>query len=405
VKIKVHRAVRFLDSAEPIPTRVNAYIAEGFSALCVIDLRTAEGAGAAMRYVGDHSLPICIIPGATVTLDTGVCCAVYGAVDRVVVPSGLSFDALKAFVQPHGGFVELYPVMPHIVEIEVDRLDSDEVKRSLASMKTSETPLPSEPNTSKKRVDIIIPVHNQLSYLKNCMDALRQNTASFNLIVVNDGSDRDTKRWLRKERRIDKLIEHKTPLGFGRSCNEGLRATVTSQICLLNSDTIVTPHWMSVMEGVLQQGFDIVGPTTSHSSGEQCDHSMASKRHSMDLDELYSIGETRARLFGLAYMETPVFGFCMMFTRRVIERIGGFDWHRYADGYYEDTDFVWRAQQADFRSAWAKGAYVHHYGATSFVERIGWPKINELSARNKLVYKERQNHPDDLYFAFEEGKK
>lgn len=249
----------------------------------------------------------------------------------------------------------------------------------------------------RRAVDIIIPVHNQLPYLKKCLDSIRLHTDHFGLIAVDDGSEPEVGRWM-AEQEFDSIIRHEQPMGFSRSCNAGIAVSKAPYVCLLNSDTVVAPHWLSVMLSVAALGFDIVGPTTCHSSGIQCDHSIAPKRHDMGASEIFRLGDDRLREHLTAFKETEVYGFCLLVSRRVVERIGGFDWVRYRDGYYEDTDYVWRAQQAGFASAWAKGSYVHHFGCMSFTDRIGMEKVKALSDRNNAIFEKRKKQTRDLYF-------
>lgn len=246
-------------------------------------------------------------------------------------------------------------------------------------------------------LDIVIPVHNQHQYLAKCIASIRANVRKCNIILVDDASDKPTKRWLRKHK-PGTIIRHVRAKGFGRSCNVGIAKSVSPWVLVLNSDTIIAPHSISVMMSVGSLGFGIVGPTTSDSNGIQCDHTIAPKRHDMSFKEVFAIGEERVRRHLAEYAEADVFGFCMLISREVIDEIGGFDWVRYSDGYYEDWDYVWRARQAGFRSAWAKGAYVHHFGQKSFVDRIGWDRIRALSDRNEKIFEERKKDPTDLRF-------
>ena len=259
-------------------------------------------------------------------------------------------------------------------------------------------------STAGKRVDIIIPVHNQLDYLKRCISSIKQHTTDYSLIIIDDASDKETADWIKKQK-FDCIIRHEKPRGFGRSCNEGIAKSTAPWICLLNSDTLVTPHWLSTMRSVASLGFDIVGPTTSHSSGAQCDHSITPDRIKMTTRQVNEVADRKLREHMTDYLECDVFGFCIMFSSEVVKFIGGLDHKRYLDGYYEDWDFVWRAQRFGFRSAWAKGSYVHHYGGTSFYGRIGEKAVQELSERNRLVFEKRVQEETDLYFDIKESMK
>lgn len=249
-------------------------------------------------------------------------------------------------------------------------------------------------------VDIIIPVHNQLNDLIKCVESVRRNTENYRIIVVNDASNAETSGWINRQPDL-KVIANNTILGFGRSCNLGILEFldgITGHACFLNSDTVVTKGWLNVMLGVAVQGIDIVGPTTSHSNGIQCDHSIARIRDKYTTRQMEEMADYRHRRYGTNFQETDVFGFCLLVSRRALEAVGGFDWVLYQDGYYEDWDLVWRAQQLGFKSAWAKGAYVHHYGAKSFVDRIGWARIKQLSDRNERIFNRRKSDTCSLYF-------
>lgn len=255
-----------------------------------------------------------------------------------------------------------------------------------------------------KTVDIVIPVHNQLAFLQECIQSIRDNVTDYRLIIVNDGSSPEVGRWL-ADNEMDVVVNHSIAQGFSRSCNDGMARCTSPWICVLNSDTVIAPHAFAVMRSVASLGFDIVGPTTSDSSGLQCDHTLAPRKRQMSVGEIDQIGHTRARQHLSEYVETEVYGFCMLLSRAVVTVIGGFDFERYLDGYYEDADYVWRAQRAGFRSAWAKGAYVHHRGQASFEGRIGWEKIHALSERNRNVFEERKQQTDltDLRFDLKRG--
>lgn len=259
-----------------------------------------------------------------------------------------------------------------------------------------------DPLACCRRVDIVIPVHNALDRLKECVLSIRANVRNCNVVIVNDGSKPDVATWL-KGQDFDAVVTHEEPQGFGKSCNAGLLRTSSPWVCVLNSDTLIAPHAMSVMQSVGALGFGIVGPTTSNSSGIQCDHELAQRRFKMVQAQVNKVGYDRCRQFLVEYEETDVFGFCMLISQDVINTIGGFDWVRYGDGYYEDWDFVWRAQQAGFKSAWAKGAYVHHYGTASFEERLGWPEIHRLSDRNKVHFDARIKSNAGLFFDLSKG--
>jgi hypothetical protein len=141
--VKIDRAVRFFEvpnvTRAEIVRRVREYFDAGFSALCVIDTDTAEGAEVAMRYVEQEHLPMCIVPGATVVTSECNRYAVYGVVDRVIIPPRLPFAELLSLVYAHEGFLGTYPVAPAVIELEIPQLTATYILQRLCKVPNEAT--------------------------------------------------------------------------------------------------------------------------------------------------------------------------------------------------------------------------------------------------------------------------
>lgn len=80
-------------------------------------------------------------------------------------------------------------------------------------------------------------------------------------------------------------------------------------------------------------------------------------------------------------------GFCLALNRKAIDRIGVFD-EAYKRGYYEDTDWCQRAENAGFRNVVCGNLFVHHkVGSKSF----SIATRRALSRTNFEIF--RQRHP------------
>lgn len=101
----------------------------------------------------------------------------------------------------------------------------------------------------KKNVDIVIPIHNALDDVKKCISSVEPTLLdTHNIILVDDGSDDETKAFLEDyvSKRISyvTLIRHDVAKGYTQAANAGLRASEGDFVILLNSDTIVPPLWI-----------------------------------------------------------------------------------------------------------------------------------------------------------------
>jgi len=50
--------------------------------------------------------------------------------------------------------------------------------------------------------DILIIVHNQLFYLKKCVESIRRNTKNYQIYIWNNNSDQETKSWIESQKDI-----------------------------------------------------------------------------------------------------------------------------------------------------------------------------------------------------------
>jgi len=240
------------------------------------------------------------------------------------------------------------------------------------------------------QIDIVIPVYNELDRLIDCIDSIQRHTPQqHNIILVNDNSDDLTIAWMMNNGYGRNLITNRETYGFGYSANRGLQASQSRRTALLNSDTIVTRRWLSTMMKVADLGFDIVGPSTSHSNGQQCLHDAAGERFRWSREDIDDYAAKRFAEYDGKLVDCDIFGFCYLIDNKVIDAIGGFDHELYKDGYYEDWDYVKRAQAAGLRTAWAQAAYVHHFGASSSYARFGQEEVVNMSARNEKIFKKR----------------
>lgn len=252
--------------------------------------------------------------------------------------------------------------------------------------------------TSANRITVGIPVRNQLPYVRTCLETLastRRDTTS--ILIVDDASEPDCSRYLREfvERTPDsRLIANKRQRGFPYNCNEILDNSSEPYICLLNSDTVVSPSWDERLLGALNldESIGFVGPTTSWAHTRQCLSGACAMRHALNADSVAGVAQAVFEHFAGQMEELPTLtGFCFMFSRASFHRIGYFD-ERFGLGGVEEDDFIMRGRRLGLRAMWIKYVYVHHYGQASFGAELG-SQIAELWKRNQLIFDIKQLIP------------
>lgn len=214
-------------------------------------------------------------------------------------------------------------------------------------------------------ISVIIPVFNQLSFTKRCLESIRDFTSlPYELIVVDNGSTDGTSAFLKTQKDL-RVITNRSNRGFGPAVNQGLALARGEYLVVLNNDTLVTPGWLEELLSALKTdpAAGLAGPVTNYASGPQC----IPVPYQADSEEsIVAFARERAAAYKGKIREVfRLVGFCLAVKRAVVEKIGGFD-PRFATGNFEDDDFCLRARLAGFRLFIAEGAFVHHYGHRTF---------------------------------------
>ncbi|OYU77412.1 MAG: hypothetical protein CFE32_05525 [Alphaproteobacteria bacterium PA3] len=201
-------------------------------------------------------------------------------------------------------------------------------------------------------VDVIIPVHNALTDLAECLVSIRRCTGSIlnRIILVDDASDRVTSAWLDRfaARNADTiLIRTPANLGFTRSVIAGIAESHAPYFVLLNSDTIVTPGWLDGLWRGLSadRSHAMAGPLSNNAYfqtltayGDVEDKDSAA-RSSMP-DHIAALMRASA---AKPVSKVPFLGgFCLMIRRDHYNSVGGLDALSYPRGYWEVQDLALR---------------------------------------------------------------
>jgi GT2 family glycosyltransferase len=190
-------------------------------------------------------------------------------------------------------------------------------------------------------VAIIIVSHNTRDDLARCLDALHsaRPRVSHEIVVVDnhstDGSAEAVRRWPDV-----RAIELGSNAGFAHANNIGLRATSSTNVLLLNSDTIVPPDALDRLVAELDRdpAVAVVGPRLVDGSGHA---ELSFGRMIGPLNELrqkrLAASDDVDRLTRQRHYPDWVSGACLLVRRADAEAVGGLDERFFM--YTEDVDF------------------------------------------------------------------
>ncbi len=214
--------------------------------------------------------------------------------------------------------------------------------------------------------DIIIPVCNRLDLTEKCFASIRARTHSpYRLIVIDNGSDAETKTFLEDYRSSHEgaiLVRNHTNAGWVKAVNQGLRLSAGPFVCIMNNDTVVkTDGWLAQLIEIarLEGDIGLVNPNF------KTKRDVSTKKPYIEADFCR--------------------GYCIVVRRAVIEKVGYLD-ESYGLGYYDDDDYSVRAIRAGFRCVRANYVFVEHVRDSTFSSMFGDDRMIGLHERNKMLF-------------------
>jgi O-antigen biosynthesis protein len=253
-----------------------------------------------------------------------------------------------------------------------------------------------EQESERPSVDVVVCVHDALEELRLCLwSLLAKSGRRLRLILVNDGSDETTTRFLQAfadRHPAVTLIRRDPPHGYTLAANRGLEASRSDYVVLLNSDAVLCAGWL---DRVLDHGeshpeVGILGPLSNaatHQSVPRIREGSAWAVNPLpDWLTVDGMGFLLARGAPRTATRLPFLnGFCYVVKREALEALGPFDEERFATGYCEENDYSQRARHAGFELGVVDDVYVYHAKSRSF----GPDGRAELARRNYESFLEK----------------
>ncbi|MCW3794898.1 glycosyltransferase family 2 protein [Paenibacillus sp. LS1] len=242
-------------------------------------------------------------------------------------------------------------------------------------------------------VSIIIPTYNQREYVLQCVSSIEKHTpAPFEIIVVDNASKDGTAEAMHRKGGMVRVAALDQNRGFAGGVNHGLMMARGRHIIVLNNDTLVTPGWLDNMMTCLASDpqIGVVGPVTNYIGGDQ-----QIKVPYREVEDMWSFASTHNRPDAEKHRMTDrLVGFCWLFSRELLERVGYLD-EGYAVGNFEDDDWIIRVKLAGYQLAVAGDAFIHHFGSVS-MKALGEQDFAVVNKDNEQFYSQKWGDPHTL---------
>ena len=245
-------------------------------------------------------------------------------------------------------------------------------------------------------VTVVIPVHNQFEVSYHCLASIAAapNRASFEIVVVDDGSTDETLRLPEIVHGVT-LVRHAHAAGFVDACNAGAARARGQYIVLLNNDTEVATGWLDELLDPFTRfaGVGLVGAKLVYPDGrlQEAGGLVWGDGSAWNVGRGGNPGDPR---YNYTRQVDYVSGACVMLPTSLWRSLGGLDRH-FAPAYFEDTDLAFRVRAAGCKTVYTPFCEViHHEGLSNGVDTAGsglkrFQAINEpkFRARWASVYR------------------
>lgn len=222
------------------------------------------------------------------------------------------------------------------------------------------------PKVEHPKVSVIVPAHNKFNVTYFCLAALlfAANKASFEVVVVDDGSEDETLDLPTIAPNVT-VARNEVAQGFVRACNLGAAHAKGEYLVLLNNDTEPTVGWLDELLATFDN-FDKVGMAGSkllYPDGrlQEAGGIVWNTGNPWNYGRLANAWDPR---FCYARQADYLSGAAVMLPRTVWDEVGGLS-DEFAPAYFEDTDLCFKVRDAGYRSYFAPTSVVYHFEGIS----------------------------------------
>lgn len=226
---------------------------------------------------------------------------------------------------------------------------------------------------SQSSKDILIVVHDQLDYLKDCLNALMAVTKNYHLYIWDNASGKKTQEYLNSlPRELVTVVRSEKNIGFIKPNNDLAAMGKNDYIILLNSDTKVFDQWDTLMVSFLEKHPNVgqVGYWGGYLGPD-------------------GIGFGGGNGYSVDYIP----GWCFCLSRKLYNQVGLFN-KELDFAYCEDADLSLRLKDVGYQIYALHASLVIHYQNKTIeeVEKEGEIDVQATFKRNHEYLKNRWHH-------------
>lgn len=247
------------------------------------------------------------------------------------------------------------------------------------------------------KTDIIIPTYNNLVCLQQCIESIRSCTTNlYNIIVVNNGSNKSVSDYLDKQGDITHIKKER--MNFAQAINVGINESTSKYVCILNDDVIVSNNWLGKMIEACDDNVGAVGVLSNCDKGWLHNYNITINEielkpgiHKPGFIEPNFIYQYKSEFNEIHERDWIAF-YCTLIPREVIQKIGLLDQQSFSNSG-EDVDYCFRIKKLGYKIVQNFNSFVFHYGAVGrrIVEQENFDEYHEKDRLNQVRLIEKLN--------------
>ena len=168
------------------------------------------------------------------------------------------------------------------------------------------------------------------------------------------------------------MVRNSTNLGFTRAVNQGIEASGSADVLVLNNDCFIGPNCLESLAIELAQGERVaaVGPLTGDGGRQSLRREDCRLWAGVGPEVLGELSDpvqaaSRLKSRGETVEKEALAFFCALLSREALGRCGGLD-ERFPSGLAADDEWCLRVRERGWRTLLALGAYAAHLHGSSF---------------------------------------
>jgi len=235
----------------------------------------------------------------------------------------------------------------------------------------------------KNKVSIIILNYNEPQLTVRCIKSIKNlDYKNFEVILVDNGSKEDIEKFVKHSKQI-KIIKNKLNLGYAEGNNVGIKHAKGNLILFLNNDAIVEKNSLKPLVTKLMSNSNIGAVQPKILQYPRKDYIDSVGSYLIQSGFLYHYGHNKKDQKKYNH-ESEIFsmkGACMLFKKKVLDKIGVFDPNYFA--YFEETDLCHRVWLAGYKIIYTPESIIYHEGGMTS-NKMKSSFVNFHSYKNRI---------------------